>query len=539
MTNSFQFTIPRGSEDALTFTLGLGEILYIVGANGVGKSSLVSRLFNTHQNLAKRISAHRQMWFQSNSLDMTPQARESLETNIRSYDSQDTARFRLTYGNERASVAIYDLIDFDTIIARKIAELVRISDIDGAKREAIKPSPIQEINELMRLSNINIEISLEERQKVVAKKNGSAGYSVAELSDGERNAFLIAADVLTSKPGTLILVDEPERHLHRAIIAPLLRLLFNKRTDCAFIISTHEITLPIESPEANTLLVRGCQYAGSQVQSWTADMLMPGVIIAEDLKRDILGARRKLIFVEGVSRSLDAPLYGLLFPQTSVIPKDSCRDVEHAVKGLRNAEEMHWVKAWGIVDRDQREASEVERLKRDGVWVLSHYSVESLYYHPSIIAKVAARHAEIVGGDASALATAAVAGAVEAARLQREHLVGAAVLRDVRRQIFARIPAKSNVTTSDAIQLKVNVKALRDVEQARFDGLVSSASWDGLLAHYPLRESAAFARVVEGLQLRDRATYQAAVLKLLQDDQEALAEMRSLIGNDLYSEVAA
>ena len=80
----------------------------------------------------------------------------------------------------------------------------------------------------MRLSNIPIEIAVEEGQKVVARKNGGAPYSIAELSDGERNAFLIAADVLTAKPGTLLLIDEPERHLHRSIISPLLQSPFRQ-----------------------------------------------------------------------------------------------------------------------------------------------------------------------------------------------------------------------------------------------------------------------------------------------------------------------
>jgi hypothetical protein len=47
----------------------------------------------------------------------------------------------------------------------------------------------------------------------------------------------------------------------------------------------------------------------------------PGAEIDETLKRDLLGARRKMLFVEGTTRSLDAPLYSLLFPQVSVIPK--------------------------------------------------------------------------------------------------------------------------------------------------------------------------------------------------------------------------
>ncbi|WP_442947933.1 AAA family ATPase [Nostoc sp.] len=55
-----------------------------------------------------------------------------------------------------------------------------------------------------------------ESAQVVASKCGGTPYSIAELSDGERNALLIAANVLTVKNGTLVLIDEPERHLHRS-----------------------------------------------------------------------------------------------------------------------------------------------------------------------------------------------------------------------------------------------------------------------------------------------------------------------------------
>jgi ABC-type cobalamin/Fe3+-siderophores transport system ATPase subunit len=534
-----QFNIPRGADGDLSFILSMGDVLYLLGANGTGKSGLISRLFNAHQASAKRISAHRQTWFQSNSLDMSPMSRENLERTIRSQDAQEHARYRLDYANERAGVAIYDLIDSDTTMARRIAELVRAGDISSAQKEAKKPSPLQEINELMRLSNIPIEISLEEGQKVVAKKMGGPGYSVAELSDGERNAFLIAADILTSKPGTLILIDEPERHLHRSIISPLLKLLFDKRKDCAFIISTHELMLPLDTPGASTLLVRACQYSGRNLQSWTVDMLGPEAQIDEDLKRHLLGSRRKLIFVEGTPHSLDAALYSLLFPLVSIIPKENCRDVEHAVRGLRSAENVHWVAAWGIVDNDQRAPDDITRLKEAGVWALSHYSVESLYYHPSIVTQIAARQAEVLGGDAEALVAAAMTGAVGAAKGQRDHLVASAVVRSARNKFLGGLPNRKDVqAVSSFIKVEVDVQSLRAAEEARFDGLIAASDWDGLLTRYPLRESSAFDRVVDGLKLKDQATYLAAVLKLLQDSDSALTCVRTLLGG-LYADVSS
>jgi ABC-type cobalamin/Fe3+-siderophores transport system ATPase subunit len=538
MANQFQFSIPRAADGDLSFTLGPGDVLYLLGANGTGKSSLISRLFNAHPAAAKRISAHRQTWFQSNSLDMTPHTREALERDIRSRDAQHHARYRLDYANERAGLAIYDLVDSDTMLARKIAELVRAGNTSSAEREAKKPSPIQEINELMRLSNIPIEISLEDLQKIVARKNRGSSYSIAELSDGERNAFLIAADVLTAKAGTLLLIDEPERHLHRSIISPMLKLLVDKRDDCAFIISTHELMLPLDTPDASTLLVRACHYAGSDVQSWTVDLIEPGAQIDEDLKRDLLGSRRLMIFIEGAAHSLDSPLYSLLFPQVSVIPKEGCRDVEHAVRGLRGAGDVHWVSAWGIVDNDQRNAEDVARLKDAGVWALSHYSVESLYYHPKIIARVAKRQAGVTGGVAKTLVQTATTNAMAAAKNQRDHLIASAVLRSARNKVLEGLPTRKDIQVGTPLQVEVDVAKLRALEEKRFDALISAADWDGLLTRYPLRESSAFDRVVDGLKIKDRATYQGAVLKLLQDEPAAVRDLRNLLG-DLYASISS
>ncbi len=537
MPNQFQLSIPTGDGPPTNFMLEIGKILYVLGANGTGKSSLVTRLFRDNQQYARRISAHRQTWFESNSLDMTPRNRLDVGNAFQSQDGQVQARYREWNPSARSSLAIFDLIDADTMQERKIAAFVRAGDDAAAKKEAQDPSPIQVINELMRLSNLPIEVSLEERQKIVARKNGGQGYSVAELSDGERNAFLIAAEVLTAKAGTLILIDEPERHLHRSIISPLLKLLFARRKDCAFIISTHEIMLPVDTAEASTLLVRGCEYQGADVKAWTVDMVPSGTAINEDLKRDLLGARRKMLFVEGAAQSLDTPLYSLLFPQISVIAKEGCREVEYAVRGLRGAPDMHWIEAWGIVDNDQRSPDNVARLREAGIWALSHYSVESLYFHPAIVARVAQRQAQMIGADGITLMKSALAGAVDAARAQKAHLVRSAVLRAARERILNNLPTRESVG-GDSVIVEVDVPTLRVAEESRFDSFVGAADWDGLLTRYPMRESSAFDRVVSGLKMPDRGTYQAVVLKLLQDEAAALAELRDLLG-DLYASVTA
>ena len=91
-----------------------------------------------------------------------PRARQDLENNLRSQDAQPQARYTEWNPTVRAGMAIFDLIEADTMQERRIAAFVRNGDIDAAKLAAKIPSPIQVINETMRLSNLPIEINVEE-----------------------------------------------------------------------------------------------------------------------------------------------------------------------------------------------------------------------------------------------------------------------------------------------------------------------------------------------------------------------------------------
>jgi ABC-type Mn2+/Zn2+ transport system ATPase subunit len=533
MMSQFQLSIPGSKTD---ITIKVGDVLYLLGANGTGKSSLVSYFFTSNMNNAMRISAHRQTWFESNTIDISPRDRESLENNFRTQDSQSYARYKEWNSVGRINRLFFDLIEADRVQNSKIVDHLRNQNITAANSELQRQSPLQGVNELIRLSNMPIEIRVEEGQKIIARKNGGSDYSVAELSDGERSAFLIASDVLSAKPGTLFLIDEPERHLHRSIVSPFLKLLFDRRKDCAFIVSTHELSLPLDTPDARVLLVRGCEYQGQYVQAWTVDLLESGGTLDDSLKRDILGSRRKILFVEGTTKSLDAMLYTLLFPHISVVPKEGCREVERAVHGLRAAASMHWISAYGIIDNDQRTPEDIKRLKDGGIWAISHFSVESLYYHENMIKRMAERQVSNIGGTACDLANNAITEAIGAANTQRNHLVDVTLVRVCRQKILEQCPTDKNINDKKALNISVDLPALRLEEEKRFDELIYSKNWNGLLTRYPLRESSALNFVVDKLHYKDRTIYEKAVLKLIQDDSEAKDDLRRQLG-DLYTHI--
>ncbi len=473
----YRMNIPITYGEDIQIDIDVGEQVFVLGPNGSGKSSLMHHFYKAHSKTSRRITAHRQTWLSSNAINLSPYQKEKTENQIKAQDTQPDARWKDDNSAQRPNIAIYELIDAENIRARGIANAVDLGNVDLATELSKKDAPIAVINELLRSSNIPIRIAVEKNQQLVATRHGGNAYSVAELSDGERNALLIAAAVLTADEGNLILVDEPERHLHRSIISPLLTELFSRRPDCTFVVSTHEVMLPLDARSARVLLVRECDYSNPNAVSWTADLVNEDADVDDETLSSILGERRKLLFVEGEEHSLDKPLYGLIFPEVSVVPKASCRDVELAVIGIRAAEGLHWLRAFGIIDNDGRGAEDIERRKVAGVWALSVFTVESIYYDSTILRRVAERHAGVTGEDEETLIADATDSALRAAAGHVQRLGEIKAEKQVRREIFRNLPTRDSVAEGQAVNIAIDVGSLVDAEVARLDELIQAGSW--------------------------------------------------------------
>ena len=508
-----------------------GEMLFVLGANGTGKSSLMFHFAQNNAGKTRKISAHRQTWMNTDTLDMTPATKLETEQQIQNTDREQQSRYRDDYAAQRASMTIYDLIDAENVRARGIAALVDADDMESAAKASKEEAPITIINELLRQSNIPINISIRENERVMASKDGGPEYSAAELSDGERNALLIAGNVLTASSGTLLVIDEPERHLHRSIISPLLSQLFERRSDCGFVVSTHDHDLPLEMPGARILLLRACNFNGQNVQSWEADELPVETPIDDHLKRDLLGARRRILFVEGTTSSLDKPLYNLIFPMVSVIPKGSCRDVEHAVVGVRAGEGFHWLRAFGIADGDGYAPDQIQVKSDKGVYVLPFYSVEAIYFHPQIIERIAARMARVKGEDVSSLIEKALAAGVAAIANHTERLSRKVAKKSVRKLITEQMPNEDDLLGGQPITLQNNANDILATRKKELDAAVANGDWETILTKSPVRESSALADISKALGFLTMQDYEKAVRHLLADDDDALSFVRELFDN--------
>ena len=531
------FSFPDMNGDQRELFVKPGGILFVVGANGSGKSSLMQRFFTQHKNNAKRISAHRQTWFTSNTLDFTPTSRKQIGEQIENLDMREEARWKDEYASQRLGAAIFDLINADNVRSRKIAEKIDLGALEAAlaanKEEGTpqvviealeakkEEAPLKMLNEILKTANLHIEIFIENDEQIFARKSGSDPYSIAELSDGERNAILIGASVLTADPGMVIIIDEPERHLHRSIVSPLLSTLFQKQEDCVFIISTHDVFLPLDNKEAETLLIRSCRWGKKSATGWDTDLLRPDTDVSEDVRRAILGARRTVLFIEGTDNSLDEQIYEILFPKISIVPVKSSTDVERATKGARATEALNWVMAYGLVDADDRTTDQLEELKAAGIYGLDCYSVESLYYHPEMIARLASKQAQLTGENADKLQEGALAAALCSIRPHRDRLCARIVERKVKHEITKSLPNHQYIAKNGSFTSQLDLKSYLDQECAKFDTFVEANDVRGLIERYPVRETPALDNIASQLNFKTTGKYEMAVRKMLVDDEGA------------------
>ena len=443
-TSKYNFLV-HTSNGQINIPLTEGKALFVLGANGVGKSTLMHSLFQQNYNHAKRIQAHRQTWFSNNSMDMTASSKIQTEQNIKITDNQIQSRWKDDYSGTRSSISIFDLINSENIRARNIANAFDVNNIDLARSFSSNQAPIQAINELLAISNIPIVITLGKDDKLFASKDHSALYSIAELSDGERNALLICADVLTTQPNQLIILDEPEKHLHRSIISPLLSSLFQKRKDCIFVISTHDVFLPIDHSESSVLLLRNCLWNGPNIVNWDADLISEADQIPNHIKRDILGAKRNILFVEGENESLDRQIYQLIFPDLTIIPQGSCSQVEKAVEGISGTENLHWINTYGLIDADDRTPEQIQNLLNKNIITLNCYSVEALYYNLEIVRRIAKRYAEIIEIEESQLYERAISGIIKNIQPHKGRLCSRVCEKYIRNAILTALPKHKEI----------------------------------------------------------------------------------------------
>jgi len=254
------------------------------------------------------------------------------------------------------------------------------SSISTAYRRESKDNPKLEppISDLDRIQSLWQSIFTARElvttaDSVKARIPDGAEYAASEMSDGERAAFYLIGQCICAPENALVIVDEPEVHLHRSIQATLWDGIENLRPDCTFVYLTHDL----EFAASRSLATKICltDYDGT---NWTWKEVEQVESLSEDVLLDIAGSRKNILFVEGERTSLDLEIYRIVYSDHYIKPAGGCKSVINAVKGVRGSKQLHRLHAQGIVDLDQLNPDSVATLQESHIHALDVSEVENL-----------------------------------------------------------------------------------------------------------------------------------------------------------------
>lgn len=384
---AFGFSIPDVNF-ARPVSIQAGGSAVFVGANGGGKTRLAVLLEKEGGAHAHRIAAHRALTLNPSVPKISERHAVSLLRTGRQ-DETVTINYRSGHrwhGKEATSL----LNDFDNLLQALFAEQTNrthqthVRNRAGDHAEA-SPTNFEKLADIWHrlLPHRQLHITGDDIQVSVA--GSTTTYTASEMSDGERAIFYMIGQALTADKDSLLIVDEPELHVHRSIMSRLWDELEASRPDCAFVYITHDLEFAAARTAQKFVI-----HAYDPTPHWTIEEVPQDTGFSEELTTLILGSRRPVLFVEGGDRSLDLALYRACYSQCTVIPRGSCEEVLHSVVTMRRNKELTRVTCAGLVDADDYEIGEVRMLANHGVATLPVSEIENLFVLPSISRKILA-----------------------------------------------------------------------------------------------------------------------------------------------------
>ena len=211
-------------------------------------------------------------------------------------------------------------------------------------------------------------------------------YPFTELSDGERSMFYVLAQCVVAWEGTILIIDEPELHLHKALLYPFWSKITEELKDSrAFVFITHEPSFwSLTSPDKR-YSIRNYKYPNNwDIKKFDSESLD----IPENLLNELLGARKPILLVEGKKESLDILIYKEIYSDYRIIAAGSSNDVIQSVKKLATHDTHHWLDFYGIIDRDDKSDAKIKGLRKNNRLRVLEYNELENYFLDKEVAKL-------------------------------------------------------------------------------------------------------------------------------------------------------
>ena len=306
------------------------QSLLFIGANGSGKTRLGSwvEINSPQKNLVHRISAQKSLALPDST---TPQSIDQAEKDLLFGNPQWTYQQKSNkWGNKPATKFQNDYQKLMVyLFSDETEENAKFKRECKTSGERVEP-PVTKIDQVKELW----EEILPHRELIIGglriqtcvKGQEDKIYNSSEMSDGERVIFYLIGQCLAAPKDGIIVIDEPELHLHKSIQAPLWDAIEKLREDCLFVYLTHDVDFAAAKSAAEMVWLKSFDGA-----SWEWELIDQDENLPDELLIEVLGSRKPVVFVEGENGSYDVSLYRELLPEFLVIPRGSCTQVIQSV----------------------------------------------------------------------------------------------------------------------------------------------------------------------------------------------------------------
>ncbi|WP_108061948.1 DUF4435 domain-containing protein [Poseidonibacter lekithochrous] len=362
--------------------------IVIIGANGSGKTRFSSKIEQNYMEETHRVSAQKSLSMPKN---VRPDSKEKAESDFFIGGYYEGIKINNKKHNRWGSnFNTFLLDDYEKLMVllhtEEYEESVKFKDSYNGE---IINKPITKLDKIKKI----FEYVLPHRKLI--KKAGtietyptgkeSKVYNASEMSDGERIVFYLIGEVVCTKDNSIIIIDEPENHLHKSIIKKLWDKIEELRPDCTFIYLTHDIDFAVSREKSQKIWMK--EYLGDEV--WDYELLDENVSLPEQLYLEILGSRKPILFTEGDIDSIDYRLYSEVFKEYTVKPVNSCQKVFESTTSFNKLKDLHHIDSFGIIDRDRRTDEELNHISRDNIWISRVAEVENFLLLEDIIEVIA------------------------------------------------------------------------------------------------------------------------------------------------------
>lgn len=344
-------------------------------------------------------------------------------------------------------------------------------------------------------------------------------FDPTHLSDGERAVFYLVAKAMIAERDGIIIVDEPEMYVHRAIRNKLWDLIEGYREDCVFVYLTHDVDFAATRVFKEKFVVKAFKPGGTNVLTdgtWDFIDFSPDGNLPEDVQLAILGSRQPVLLIEGDGNSLDLEIARAFYKDFYIQPKGSCGDVIRSVVALNANTQFHHKSLRGLIDRDSRSQEESDALAMKRIYVHKVREIENVIVSERVLLQVSknmGREHDFGENLAKSMST------LQAKLKPRIPDKSFALLRDqIRDRLDASI-AGAKILSGIEEAIRFDPKSLMDEMTARLEAVLQTGNLDNILSIFSVRKDGFGDLIAKNFGFKDWGSYQTTVLGWLKSPQ--------------------